>query len=354
VITNHRIVVVGASAGGVEALTRLVEQLPPQLGVAIFVVVHFPAGSVSYLPDILNRAQTLPAAHPGNGETIEAGRIYVALPGYHLLVHDGTLELSRGPKENGYRPAIDVLFRSAAQAYGPRVVGVVLTGMLDDGTNGLQVIKAQGGVALVQDPAEAMFRSMPENAIAHVAIDQVLPLTALAHRVVELAETAVEEAPMTTDRPAPDASPPKASLHEDSLVAQEKASAEQGQRPNAASPFTCPDCGGVLWELQDDSNLLRFRCHIGHAYSLDSLMTLQGDAVERALWIAVRAIEEKAALSRRLMAYAHDQNRPQSAQQFANRAKEAETNASIVRQLILEQQEMRLRGNTIPEQVSQG
>jgi two-component system, chemotaxis family, protein-glutamate methylesterase/glutaminase len=338
-VTGYRVVVIGASAGGVEALMQLVGQLPPQLDAALFVAVHFPPGSVSFLPEILNRTKTLPVAHPHNGETIRPGRIYVAPPDYHMLVHPDTIELSRGPRENGHRPAIDVLFRTAAQAYGPRAVGVVLTGMLDDGTNGLQVIKAEGGVALVQDPAEAMFVSMPENAIAHVDVDRVLPIAALANHIVDLVVDAAQESSMTPSPPVP----------EEKIVAEEKSSAEKGQRPNAASPFTCPDCGGVLWELRDDRHLLRFRCHIGHAYSLDSLMTLQGETVEHALWTAVRAIEERAALSRRLMAYAHQQNRPKSAEQFAKRVAEAEDNARVIRQLILNQQEIRLQGDTIPE-----
>ncbi|HZG40817.1 MAG TPA: chemotaxis protein CheB, partial [Nodosilinea sp.] len=340
------IVVIGASAGGVEALNQLVEQLPPRLSAAIFVALHFPAGSASFLPEILSRARTLPAVHPQNGEKIQPGRIYVAPPDYHLLIRPDTIELSRGPKENGYRPAIDTMFRSAAQAHGPSVVGVVLTGMLDDGTWGLKAIKSQGGVALAQDPEEAMFRSMPDNAIAHVDIDQVLPLNALANRIVDLvADTfvadTVENLPMTDNRPET----------EGEVLAQEKASAEQGKRPNAASPITCPDCGGVLWELQDSSNILRFRCHIGHAYSLDSLMTEQGATLERALWTAVRAIEEKAALSRRLTAFAQEQNRPKSAEQFSKRAAEAEQNSRLIRQLILNQQEIRLQANTTPEQV---
>ncbi|MBD1919020.1 MULTISPECIES: chemotaxis protein CheB [Cyanophyceae] len=364
-MSNYRVVVIGASAGGVEALVRLVEQLPLQLNAAIFVAVHFPAGSASFLPDILSRAQTLPAVHPHDGEAIRPGRIYVAPPDYHLLVHRDAIELSRGPRENGHRPAIDVLFRSAAQAYGPYTVGVVLTGMLDDGTSGLQVIKALGGVALVQDPEEAMFRSMPENAIAHVPVDRVLPLTELANHIVDVVADAIPETPVTQESSITHESPlaqeipitqetpmtTNPQVPEEKIVLEEKTAAEKGERPNAASPFTCPDCGGVLWELQDAYHLLRFRCHIGHAYSLDSLMTLHGENLERALWTAVRAIEERAALSRRLMAHAYEQNRTQSAEQFSKRAMEAESNASLVRQLILNQKEIHLQGGTVPETV---
>ncbi|MBE9110800.1 chemotaxis protein CheB [Nodosilinea sp. LEGE 07298] len=333
-MAGHSVVVIGASAGGVEALTQLVEQLPSDLDAAVFVTVHFPSYGVSFLPEILNRLNTLPAAHPENGEEIRPGRIYIAPPDYHLHVCPDTIALSRGPKENGHRPAIDPMFRSAAKAYGPKAIGVVLTGMLDDGTSGLNAIKAEGGLALVQDPAEASFRSMPTNAIASVAVDQVLLLAELAKAISTLTTNTAGDPPMTSERPK----------LEDEIVAEEKTAAEQGERSNAASPLTCPDCGGVLWELRD-GHLLRFRCHVGHAYSLDSLIAEQADDLERALWTAVRAIEERAALSRRLEAYAKEQNRPKSAEQFAKRAADAEHNVDLVKQIILRQQEMRLQGN---------
>lgn len=334
-MAGYGIVVIGASAGGVEALVQLVRHLPTNLEAAIVVAVHFPAYGVSLLPDILNRLDTLPATHPKNGEKIQPGRIYIAPPDYHLLVHPSTLELSRGPKENGHRPALDPMFRSAAKAYGPKAIGVVLTGMLDDGTSGLNAIKAEGGIALVQDPAEAPFTSMPASAIANVTVDRVLPLADLAKEISTLTTHMAASPPMASDQPQ----------HEDDVVAAEKAAAEKGERSNAASPLTCPDCGGVLWELQE-GNLLRFRCHVGHAYSLDSLMVEQANDLDRALWMAVRTIEERAALSRRLEAHAKEQNRPKSAEQFAKRAAEAEQNVDLVRQIILRQQEMRLQGNS--------
>ncbi|MBE9157594.1 chemotaxis protein CheB [Nodosilinea sp. LEGE 06152] len=353
-MAGHSVVVIGASAGGVEALAQLVEQLPPDLDAAVFVTVHFPSYSVSFLPDILNRFNTLPALHPQDGEKIQPGRIYIAPPDYHLRVHPDTIEINRGPKENGHRPAIDTMFRSAAQAYGPDVIGVVLTGMLDDGTSGLNDIKVEGGIALVQDPAEALFRGMPQSVIDNVAVDKVLPLAALAQEIVTLTcstdnfsmtseqtprELSKQEFEQKTTQPA---NQPKL---EDEVVAEEKAAAEHGARSNAASPLTCPDCGGVLWELRD-GNLLRFRCHVGHAYSADSLIAEQSDDLERVLWTAVRSIEERAALSRRLEAHAVEQNRPKSAEQFARRAADAEQNVSLIKQIILRQQEMRLQGNS--------
>jgi two-component system, chemotaxis family, protein-glutamate methylesterase/glutaminase len=328
-MAGHHIVVIGASAGGVEALAKITKQLPTTLDAAVFVAMHFPAHSVSLLPDILNRAHTLLATHPQDGDPIQPGHIYIAPPDYHLLIQPDTIRLSHGPKENGHRPAIDALFRSAAQAYGSAVVGVVLTGMLDDGTSGLRAIKAQGGVALVQDPAEALFSSMPESAIAKVEVDQVLPLAALVDAIVELVSDAVDDSPAVAS----------SLIDEAARVAQEKAAAEEGDRSNAASPLTCPDCGGVLWELRD-GDLLRFRCHVGHAYSMEGLMTEQSNTLERALWVAVRTLEEKASLSRRLAAQAQAQNRPNSLQQFSQRATQSEQNARLIRQIILHQPEM--------------
>ncbi|MEA5451816.1 chemotaxis protein CheB [Leptolyngbya sp. CCNP1308] len=206
-MTEHWIVVIGASTGGVEALMPLVKQLPPDLNAALFVTVHFPANRVSFLPDILTRLRTLPATHAQDGETIQLGHIYITPPDYHLLIHPHTLELSCGPKENGHRPAIDLMFRSAAQAFGHRVIGVVLSGMLDDGTHGLQAVKSQGGIALVQDPAETMFRSMPANAIARVAVDQVLPLATLAKQIVALVGGNEGESALTTEQPEPEGPP---------------------------------------------------------------------------------------------------------------------------------------------------
>ena len=200
---GHDIIVVGASAGGVEALGELVSLLPADLPAAVFIVLHIPAYGTSVLPGILSRRGPLPAVHPADGEAIRQGRIYVAPPDHHLLLEkDGTVRLTRGPHENGHRPAVDTLFRSAARAYGPRVIGVVLTGTLDDGTAGLQVVKRRGGLAVVQDPEEALFASMPRAAIEAVAVDHVAALAEIGSTLARLAHLpapAESEAPVTPD-----------------------------------------------------------------------------------------------------------------------------------------------------------
>lgn len=322
---RHDIIAIGASAGGVEALTQLVKNLPGNLPAALFVVVHFPSYSISVLPKILNRSTSLTALHPKDGEAIQPGKIYIAPPDYHLIVQDGFVRLSRNPRENGFRPAVDVLFRSASRAYGRQVVGVILSGMLDDGTAGLAAIKARGGLALVQDPAEAPFEGMPRSAIEHVAVDRILKITDIASFLVQLTSEPVQEENTVSDE-----------LDKGSdIVAQEKKAWEQGQRPNEPSSLTCPDCGGVLWELHEDK-LIRFRCHVGHVYSSESLLAQQADVLDQALWSAIRALEEKAALARRMANQAQAQNRWRSENQFLERAEEAEQHAALVRQVIQE------------------
>jgi two-component system chemotaxis response regulator CheB len=179
-VPGHDIITIGASAGGVEAFKKIVHELPPALQAAIFVVLHISPEGPSVLPDILNRAGPLPALHPRDGDKIQLGKIYIAPPDHHLLIRRGHIHLFRGPKENNVRPAIDPLFRTAARAYGPRVIGVVLTGVLDDGTAGLLAIKARGGITVVQDPDDALFSGMPESAMKYADVDHCLPLAFLS------------------------------------------------------------------------------------------------------------------------------------------------------------------------------
>jgi two-component system chemotaxis response regulator CheB len=326
VFVQRDIIVIGASAGGVETLGRLVERLPAHLKAALFVTVHFPNYGTSALPKILNRKGLLSAKHPENGELITPGHIYVAPPGQHLSILDNAVRLSRGPRENGHRPSIDVLFQTAARTHKDRVIGIVLSGTLDDGTAGLMTIKAMGGLAIVQDPEEATYVGMPQSAIDHVAVDYVLTVEKIAACLIQLVKTPKDEVvTVTSDLPS-----------EVDWVTQDKTSRERGEHPGAPSPLTCPDCGGVLWELRQN-DLIRYRCHIGHVYSEDGIVAQQADDVERALWSAVRALEEKAALARRMAVNAREQQRLKSEAGFLARAREAEDNAALVRQVILQE-----------------
>jgi two-component system chemotaxis response regulator CheB len=316
---GHDIVLIGASAGGVQALADLVHGLPGDLPASVFVVLHVAPYGKSTMPAILSRSGLLPAIHPEDRRPIRPGEIYVAPPDHHLVIEHGRVRISRGPQENGYRPAVDVLFRTGAQVDGPRVVGVVLTGNLDDGTAGLSVVKKHGGVAVVQDPDEAEHSGMPRSAMHSVQVDHVLPL-ALIPRLLE--KLAREPLPEIVREPA--ALPTKSEV-------------EHGIDPEGQgipSAVTCPDCGGTLYE-REEGGLMHFRCRTGHAYSPESLLAKQSESLEASLWAAVRSLEENAALSRRMDRWMHH-GRKDSVRRYAQRAEEAERHAETLRKILVE------------------
>jgi two-component system chemotaxis response regulator CheB len=318
------IVVVGASAGGVEALIKLVRNLPPRLPAAVFVVLHVPAERPSVLPSILSRAGPLLASQPEDGEPIQLGHIYVAPPDHHLEVRRGRVHATRGPRENGYRPAVDTLFRTAAEVYGPRVVGIVLSGALDDGTAGLLAIKARGGIALVQDPETALFPDMPRSALEHVPVDSCLPVPELAQAVARLSteQTPSERSTMTSSEP-----------RQPELPDLDRA-VQQSAARGAPSGLTCPDCGGALWE-RDEEGVALFTCHVGHRFSVEAMLARQSEALEIALWGAVRSLEEQAALSRRLAQRARENGLALAIERFEDRARSAEQHADVIRGLLM-------------------
>jgi len=318
---RHDIIVVGASAGGVEALGHLVGHLPADLPAAVFVVLHVPAHGNSVLPGILSRHGSLPAVHPTDGEPIQNGRIYIAPPDHHLLVEEGRVRLTRGPQEDRHRPAVDTLFRTAAAAYGPRVIGVVLTGTLDDGTAGLQAVKLHGGLAVVQDPEEALFDSMPRYAIEGVDVDYIVPLAEIGPILVRLACHPAQEESEAAVTPE---------LEEEVKAAEFDIKAPETRQEVKPSGYACPDCHGALWEVEEDG-LLRFRCQFGHAFSPESLLASQSDAPEDAL----RALEESAAFADRLSGGAARRGHGLAADHFTQQATDARGRASIIRQALL-------------------
>jgi len=310
------VVVVGASAGGVEALRAFARALPPDFGAAVLIVLHVPATGASALPQILTRDGPLTAIHATDGEPLVPGRIFVAPPNNHLLVNGGRVELTRGPRENGHRPAIDPLFRSAAAAYDSRVAGVVLSGTLDDGTAGLYEIKRRGGATLVQDPDEALYPAMPSSAIAFVDPDHVLPTTELVDVLVRL--TASTNDLQGTEGQMPDQAP--------------NPSVEDAQ-PGHRAPFSCPDCGGTLWSTQN-GDLESYRCRVGHAFTENALVGRHEDVVDRALWTAYRALEERAAMSHRLARRLGERGRAESALRFLRQAQESSRHAEELRRVL--------------------
>jgi two-component system chemotaxis response regulator CheB len=320
------IIVVGASAGGVEALATLANHLPGNFPAAIFMVLHVPPHGTSVLPKIISRAGPLPATHAWDGESIRPGRIYVAPPDRHLLLKLGHVRVARGPTENSHRPAIDPLFRTAARSYGRRVIGVVLSGLLDDGTAGLKAIKERGGLAVVQEPDDALFPSMPRSAMDNVAVDYAVPIDELGALLLRLVNQPLPAA-------AQHVAPTEMQVESD-MAELELGALENPHRPGAPSGFACPACGGALWEIRD-GDLIRYRCRVGHAWSPDSLLAEQSGAVETALWSALRALEERAALAQNMSSRAAKRGHDPVARKFADQARECEADARLIREVLL-------------------
>lgn len=315
------LVVVGASAGGVEALRDFAAGLPADLPAAVLVVLHLPAGGVSALAPILDRSGPLPATPAEHGEPLLAGHIYTAVPDRHLLVADSRVALSRGPTENGHRPAVDALFRAAAVHWGSRTVGVVLSGTLDDGTAGLVAIKSRGGIAVVQDPDEALYRGMPENAQAMAAVDHVLQARNMGAVLLKsFRERVVAE-------------PPPRRL--DAVEARVGAGVDPRGITSLTEPsgLTCPDCKGVLFTVEADR---RFRCRVGHAWTAKALLEQQDVELETALWTALRALEEKRQLADQMSTDASAHGHDILARRYADNAREVDSAVGILRQLLLD------------------
>ncbi|MCY0386561.1 chemotaxis protein CheB [Robbsia sp. Bb-Pol-6] len=286
----NRIVAIGSSAGGIETLCALFEHLPASVDAAFFVTQHLSPSYQSKLPSVLNRCTRLKAVHPPTeGMVVERGMIYVAPSDHHLLVEGDRVFVARGPKENRFRPSVDALFRSVAYVYGPRAIGVVLSGALDDGTSGLWSIKRLGGVAVVQDPAEATFDSMPVSAIEHVEIDYSLPVAAMAQLVMRLAAEPVARAPdgVEADR--------QRMRLETSILADGDAFSKGVTQLGDYTPFTCPECAGVLVRVREGGGA-RFRCHTGHGYTSGALIIGIVEKTEAGYWAVMRGLEEAAML----------------------------------------------------------
>jgi two-component system, chemotaxis family, protein-glutamate methylesterase/glutaminase len=306
-----------ASAGGVEALTAVAEGLPEDFPAAVFVVLHLPAGAPSALYRILSRAGPLPARTAEDGEALRAGTIAVAPPDGHLMLEPDRARVLRGPKVNGHRPAADVLFHSAARAHDGRTVGVVLSGMLSDGALGLRAIKRRNGAAVVQ--ADALHTGMPASAMAHVEVDAAVPLQEIPGVLTMLVgERASREG---------------AEMSEESELEAGFDLSQERDTPGEPSIFRCPECGGALWELEHDG-AVGYACHVGHTYSADSMLEEQGSSVERALWGALRVLEERAALVRRLGERMQLRGQSRSRERFERQAAEAEEQARAIRQML--------------------
>ena len=325
------IVVIGASSGGVTALMDLVKTLPHDFPAPIFVVQHVAPDSPSVLPQLLSAVSPLKAKHPQDGEAVEPGVIYVARPDHHLLVEDDKILIRRGPKENRFRPSIDALFRSVAYTYGSRVIGIVLTGYLDDGTSGLYSIQRLGGLAVVQDPHDAQSPAMPSNALEYVEADYVVPMAEMAALLVRLTTEPVPAKPRVTKEELE-------LLEIEITIAKHDNAFELGIIDKGMpTQFTCPDCHGVMTNLVD-GKLIRYRCHTGHAYTISALLSEVTESVESMLYMTMRGLEETKMLLQKLGEYFVDDQQPAVADIFFRKSEQTGQQARIVHDSILQQQ----------------
>jgi two-component system chemotaxis response regulator CheB len=320
-VAERDIVVIGGSAGGVPALIDVLAPLPRDFPAAIFVVLHTAAEGGGMLSAVLERHGVENVTYAVEAEPIRHGHVYLAPPDHHLLINRDLMRVARGPRENRFRPAVDPLFRTAARAYGPRTIGIVLSGGLDDGTHGLEFIKRQGGLAIAQDPEDAIAPGMPMSAIQNVEVDYILKPAAIGAKLPVLVQEQVADAAIQ--------------VPEGSDVAEGKTDTLQsGDVPGPPSPYTCPDCGGALWEFADGT-LLRYQCHVGHGFTASSLHAEQTEGLEHTLWGALRALEEQASFRRRMALHAEHAGRLAHAREFEKEAKESEDRAGSLRRLLL-------------------
>jgi two-component system chemotaxis response regulator CheB len=302
------VVVIGGSAGAIEPLRTVLGGLPAGFPAAVCVVVHLPEDAPSALPALLARTGPLGASFAQEGDRLLPGRILVAPPGLHLLVSDHRVRLSRSARENGSRPAIDPLFRTAARFLGPYVTSVVLSGTLDDGSAGTAFVRARGGTTIAQDPEDALFADMPRNAIVTGVVDHVLPAARIPAMLEQLADRAIADPPGMAERGGdPEATladllagplPGNGDLNGQEDTVERGIAGPATDLAGVGSPYSCPDCGGVLFERGQGT--AQFLCRVGHRFSPDALEGAQEGIIEDALWVALRALEDQASLALRI------------------------------------------------------
>lgn len=324
-MSNHDIIAIGGSTGAWEALRRIFTDFPADLPAAVFVVRHIAEDSGNMLASVLDGIGPLTVKTAAAGDVIENGRAYVAPAGRHLLLEKGTIMLGNGPRENMARPAIDPLFRSAALSYGSRVIGVVLSGLLDDGAAGLAAVKRCGGTAVIQDPVDAEAAGMPLSALDTCDVDYRAPVDRLAQVLGQLAQ-----------EPAGPAIPAPGDIAlEVQIAAGRPSTVDEIALTATPVALSCPACGGVLSEISDPSRL-RFRCQIGHGFTAEILDKEHEAAVAQAIGVAVRALEERHTLLIKMAADARRRGRDLSAKQFEGRAAEYRQQAELLRKSSLD------------------
>lgn len=332
-MNNRDIIVIGASSGGIAPLIEIVKSLPADLKAAIFVVVHIPPYPPSHLAQILSRAGKLKAIQPADGEKIEEGRIYVASPDQHLLVEDNYVVVKKGPKENRFRPSIDALFRSAAYIYGSRVIGIVLSGFLDDGTSGLWSVKRRGGVSIIQEPEEALFPDMPLNVLEYVDVDYTIKALDIGPLLIKLIGKEAPEIPEITEEEIN-------RMKLEIMIARRREAFEEGLISlGQYTTLMCPDCNSALISIKEDK-LIRFRCQKGHGFTFRSLCEEISKGVEDKLWDAMQGMESTTILFEKMEEHFKEIGKTETAEKFNKKADESRERGKLIHNLTFPQEIM--------------
>jgi two-component system chemotaxis response regulator CheB len=330
---SGRVIVIGASAGGVEALKEVVSAIPRNLPAPVFVVLHIPPYVHSSLPDILSRVGALTAIHAKDGALIENGIIYVAPPDHHLLIEAGRIGVKKGPKENRFRPSVDALFRSAAYVYGSKVIGVVLSGALDDGTSGLWSVKRLGGIAIVQVPGQAQFETMPQSALTYVDVDYQLPAKKIGALLGRLAK---QPAKRGSGRDSAD----RRRMGKEVEIAAEDGAFQKGVlEMGMLTAFTCPECHGALVKIAE-SKMSRFRCHTGHAYTDNALLEGVMESTGEMLWQVMRSLEEGVLVLNHMGKHLQEAGDRERAETFFKKARDIEQRSKTFHDIALEHESL--------------
>jgi two-component system chemotaxis response regulator CheB len=335
-LPTRDLVLIGASAGGVDALIRLVGSMPADLDASVLVVLHLPSRGRSNLPAILARSGPLPAVEAQDGMALARGRIMTAPADHHLIVDRDRVAVVNGPRENLHRPSVDVLFRSAAVSRGETCCAIVLSGALDDGTSGMRAVAAAGGLTVVQDPADAVVSSMPEHVLEAIEPDEVLAAHEIGRRLPELLDRPVRAPVRSLDEHRP-------ALAQEVAMSRLQPGSLDRDPPGSPSKFGCPDCGGVLWEIAEGKDV-RYRCRVGHAYSSLSLVSAGDTRLEDALWAALRALEEHETLARRMLDRPWATGTEATRERLEERVQATSRRAEVLRGLLLKQPAGRLEG----------
>jgi two-component system chemotaxis response regulator CheB len=331
-LKKQDIIVIGASAGGVAALTDLVRSIPAAFKGAVFIVLHIPPGSPSHLPEILADASSLKVSHPIDGEKIRYGHIYVAPPDHHMLIEKERILIKKGPKENRFRPSIDALFRSAAYSWGSRVIGIVLTGILNDGTSGSWSVKRMGGTCIVQDPAEALYPEMPKNVLEYVDVDHIVQISELGTLLAKLTSKTATKKPRISLKE-------REAMKMEVVISMRHKAFELGiMSLGAPTAFTCPECHGVLMQLK--GKLMRYRCHTGHAFTASALLAGISQNAEDSIWESIRILEESTMLLQQMAVHFRELGNTPAARLFTKKAKESMVQSKTLHASIPDQQQL--------------